>query len=68
MPHRLEPLFPALLKIQRTLCPPKPVDARAAAPHSKLTGTFGSASPVRSISIATYLAEKAAALDGGRHG
>lgn len=69
MPHRLAPLFPALLKVQRTLCPVKtaPPQARPLAP-TKERGTFGPASPVRSVSIAGYLAEKAAAQDGGRHG
>ncbi|UVK39921.1 hypothetical protein LHFGNBLO_001336 [Mesorhizobium sp. AR10] len=66
MPHRLAPLFPALLKIQRTLCPTKG-ETRKTMPESNLLGTFGPASPVRSISIAAYLLEKAA-KDGGCHG
>lgn len=68
MPHRLAPLFPALLKIQRTLCPEKPGNSTFHAPisYEKERGTFGPASSVRSVSIAAYLAEKAA--DGGCHG
>lgn len=63
MPHRLAPLFPALLKLQRTLCPRMPVKGQNAAmclgvPVSKERGTFGPASPVRTVSIAAYLAEK----------
>ncbi|RWP23769.1 MAG: hypothetical protein EOR01_07735 [Mesorhizobium sp.] len=69
MPHRLAPLFPDLLKVQRTLCPVKTAlpQGRPLAP-TKERGTFGPASPVRSVSIAAYLAEKAAAQDGGSHG
>lgn len=60
MPHRLAPLFPALLKVQRTLCPEKGQNAAMclAVPASKERGTFGPASPVRTVSIAAYLAEK----------
>jgi hypothetical protein len=61
MPHRLQPLFPALLKIQRTLCPTmaKAQNAAFRLPvwRSEL-GTFGPASAVRSVSIAAYLAEQ----------
>ncbi|RWQ41859.1 MAG: hypothetical protein EOS21_11875 [Mesorhizobium sp.] len=65
MPHRLAPLFPALLKVQRTLCPVAPAKGRNTAsllPASgpKERGTFGPASGVRSISIEAYLAEKGA--------
>lgn len=67
MPHRLAPLFPALLKVQRTLCLMKTGEARKALPASNGLGTFGLASPVRSVSIAAYLAERAA-QGGGRHG
>ncbi|RWO78000.1 MAG: hypothetical protein EOS18_20275 [Mesorhizobium sp.] len=63
MPHRLAPLFPDLLKVQRTLCPVMPAKGQNAAmclgvPASKERGTFGPASPVRTVSIAAYLAEK----------
>ncbi|WP_419694986.1 hypothetical protein ACN2CC_33185 [Mesorhizobium muleiense] len=63
MPHRLAPLFPALWKVQRTLCPVMPAKGQNAAmclgvPASKERGTFGPASPVRTVSIAAYLAEK----------
>lgn len=66
MPHRLQPLFPALLKIQRTLCPTMPTKPRNAAfvqPVAERSkhGTFGPASPIRTVSIADYLAEKAEA-------
>lgn len=72
MPHRLAPLFPALLKIQRTLCPTM-AKAQNAAFHLPVSGrselgTFGPASGVRSVSIAAYLAERAAAQNGGHHG
>ncbi|RWP40153.1 MAG: hypothetical protein EOR04_19600 [Mesorhizobium sp.] len=69
MPHRLAPLFPDLLKVQRTLCPVKTALPRGGpSVPTKERGTFGPASPVRSVSIAAYLAEKAAAQDGGGHG
>ncbi|MER9159093.1 hypothetical protein [Mesorhizobium sp. M0778] len=72
MPHRLQPLFPALLKIQRTLCPTMAKAQNAAfrlpVPGRSELGTFGPASAVRSVSIAAYLAEKAAAQNGDRHG
>ncbi|RWO25798.1 MAG: hypothetical protein EOS10_29295 [Mesorhizobium sp.] len=63
MPHRLAALFPDLLKVQRTLCPVMPAKGQNAAmclgvPASKERGTFGPASPVRTVSIAAYLAEK----------
>lgn len=67
MPHRLAPLFPALLKVQRTLCPTKAGQTWKTQPESNQFGTFGPASPVRSVSIAAYLAEKAAA-HGSRDG
>lgn len=62
MPHRLAPLFPALLKIQRTLCPEKLGNSTFRAPisYEKERGTFGPASSVRSVSIAAYIAEKEA--------
>ncbi|TIL25736.1 MAG: hypothetical protein E5Y88_12370 [Mesorhizobium sp.] len=63
MPHRLQPLFPALLKIQRALCLTMP-GAAGKPPFllpmsgTKERGTFGPASAVRSVSIEAYLAEK----------
>ncbi|MER9200477.1 hypothetical protein NKH74_14820 [Mesorhizobium sp. M0933] len=68
MPHRLEPLFPALLKIQRTLCPVPTGERKAPTAAKAVPGTFGPASPVRSISVADYLAEKAAGQNGGVNG
>lgn len=65
MPHRLQPLFPALLKVQRTLCQTTTITQNAAfcLPGSGRSerGTFGPASPVRSINIAAYQAM----LNGG---
>lgn len=55
---RSKPLFPYMLKLQRTLCPNERGGRAPVRREPHMPGTFGAASEVRHIDPAEYLAAK----------
>lgn len=58
---RSKPLFPYMVKLQRSLCPNVQGGKAPVRREPFIPGTFGAASEVRHIDPAEYLAEKARA-------